>query len=318
MDAGAVDIYFSSLSPHIWKLKMVSPNLNDLYFFVQAVEHGGFSAAGRRLGVPKSTVSKRVAELEDRLGVRLIQRTSRSFSLTDLGRDFFRHAQASVIEAEMAETIVRTHLGEPSGIVRMTAAVPTAQFVLADHLAELSMRYPKLHLSLHVSDRFVDIIQEGFDIAVRSHQAPLPDSTLLQKKLATHPFFVVASPDYVRTHGEPLRPEDLAGHRAVTAGQADNSWRLTSDSGEEVPASPKPTFSADEPMVMMKAALAGLGLTCLPTSVCRGALAEGRLVRLLPDWTAGSITTTILMPHRRGQLPAVRAVVDFLSERIGA
>ncbi|EUC00511.1 transcriptional regulator, LysR family [Rhizobium sp. CF080] len=296
---------------------MVSPNLNDLYFFVQAVEHGGFSAAGRRLGVPKSTVSKRVAELEDRLGVRLIQRTSRSFSLTDLGRDFFRHAQASVIEAEMAETIVRTHLGEPSGIVRMTAAVPTAQFVLADHLAELSMRYPKLHLSLHVSDRFVDIVQEGFDIAVRSHQAPLPDSTLLQKKLATHPFFVVASPDYVRTHGEPLRPEDLAGHRAVTAGQADNSWRLTSDSGEEVSASPKPIFSADEPMVMMKAALAGLGLTCLPTSVCRGALAEGRLVRLLPDWTAGSITTTILMPHRRGQLPAVRAVVDFLSERIG-
>lgn len=167
---------------------MTLPNLNDLYFFVQAVEHGGFSAAGRRLGLPKSTVSKRVAELEDRLGVRLIQRTSRSFSLTDLGRDFFRHAQASVIEAEMAETIVRTHLGEPSGIVRMTAAVPTAQFVLADHLAELSARYPRLHLSLHVSDRFVDIVQEGFDIAVRSHQAPLPDSTLLRKKLATDPF----------------------------------------------------------------------------------------------------------------------------------
>ncbi|MDR6816018.1 DNA-binding transcriptional LysR family regulator [Neorhizobium sp. 2083] len=296
---------------------MALPNLNDLYFFVQAVEHGGFSAAGRRLGVPKSTVSKRVAELEDRLGVRLIQRTSRSFSLTDLGRDFYRHAQASVIEAEMAQTIVRTHLGEPSGIVRMTAAVPTAQFVLADHLAELSMLYPKLHLSLHVSDRFVDIVQEGFDIAVRSHQAPLPDSTLLQKKLATHPFFVVASPDYVRIHGEPLRPEDLDAHRAVTAGQTDNTWRLASGAGEEVAANPKPVFSADEPMVMMKAALAGLGLTCLPISVCRGALAEGRLVRLLPDWTAGSITTTILMPHRRGQLPAVRAVVDFLSERIG-
>lgn len=296
---------------------MTLPNLNDLYFFVQAVEHGGFSAAGRRLGVPKSTVSKRVAELEDRLGVRLIQRTSRSFSLTDLGRDFYRHAQASVIEAEMAQTIVRTHLGEPSGIVRMTAAVPTAQFVLADHLAELSMLYPKLHLSLHVSDRFVDIVQEGFDIAVRSHQAPLPDSTLLQKKLASHPFFVVASPDYLRTHGEPLRPEDLAGHRAVTAGQTDSTWRLTSGGGEEVPANPKPIFSADEPMVMMTAAMAGLGLTCLPTSVCRGALADGRLVRLLPDWTAGSITTTILMPHRRGQLPAVRAVVDFLGERIG-
>ena len=297
---------------------MAAPlNLNDLHFFVQAVEHGGFSAAGRRLGVPKSTVSKRVAELESRLGVRLIQRTSRSFSLTELGRDFFRHAQASVIEAEMAEATVRTHLGEPSGTVRMTAAVPTAQFVLADHLAELSVRYPKLRLSLHVSDRFVDLVQEGFDIALRSHQAPLPDSTLLQRKLATHPFFVVASPDYVRAHGEPQRPEDLAGHRAVTADFHGEPWRLVSIEGDAVAVTPEPVIAADEPMVMMKAAMAGLGVSCLPTSVCRGALAEGRLVRLLPDWTAGSITTTILMPHRRGQLPAVRAVVDFLSERLG-
>lgn len=298
---------------------MATPlNLNDLHFFVQAVEHGGFSAAGRRLGVPKSTVSKRVAELEDRLGVRLIHRTSRSFSLTDLGRDFFQHAQASIIEAEMAEAIVRTHLGEPSGIVRMTAAVPTAQFVLAEHLPELSVRYPKLRLSLHVSDRFVDIVQEGFDIALRSHQAPLPNSTLLQRKLATHPFFVVASPDYLRAHGEPQSPEELARHKAVAAYFGDNPWRLTSYEGAEVLVTPQPVIAADEPMVMMKAALAGLGLACLPTSVCRGALAEGRLVRLLPDWTAGSITTTILMPHRRGQLPAVRAVVDFLGEKLAA
>jgi len=297
---------------------MAAPlNLNDLHFFVQAVEHGGFSAAGRRLGVPKSTVSKRVAELEDRLGVRLIQRTSRSFSLTELGRDFFRHARASVIEAEMAEAIVRTHLGEPSGTVRMTAAVPTAQFMLADHLAELSSLYPKLRLSLHVSDRFVDLVQEGFDIALRSHQAPLPDSTLLQKKLATHPFYVVASPDYVHAHGKPRRPEDLAEHKAVAINFAGDPWRLVSEEGDEVLAAPQPVIAADEPMVMMKAALAGLGVTCLPTSVCRGELVEGRLVRLLPEWTAGSITTTILMPHRRGQLPAVRAVVDFLGERLG-
>ncbi|MBW6423403.1 LysR family transcriptional regulator [Rhizobium sp. XQZ8] len=292
-------------------------NLNDLHFFVQAVEHGGFSAAGRRLGVPKSTVSKRVAELEERLGVRLIQRTSRSFSLTDLGRDFFQHAQASVIEAEMAEAIVRTHLGEPTGTVRMTAAVPTAQFLIADQLPELSRRYPKLTLSLHVSDRFVDIVQEGFDIAVRSHQAPLPDSSLLQRKLATHPFFLVASPDFIEAHGAPQRPEDVADYPAITAGLDDTIWRMVSTEGEEVSITPKPVIAADEPMVMMKAALAGLGLAFLPTSVCHDALAEGRLVRLLPEWTAGSITTTILMPHRRGQLPAVRAVVDFLTERIG-
>jgi len=297
---------------------MATPlNLNDLHFFVQAVEHGGFSAAGRRLGVPKSTVSKRVAELEERLGARLIQRTSRSFSLTDLGRDFFQHAQASVIEAEMAEASVRTHLGEPTGTVRMTAAVPTAQFLIADQLPELSRRYPKLTLSLHVSDRFVDIVQEGFDIAVRSHQALLPNSSLLQRKLATHPFFLVASPDFIEAHGVPQQPEEIAEYPAVTAGLNDTIWRMVSSDGAEVSITAKPVIAADEPMVMMKAALAGLGLTFLPTSVCHGALAEGRLVRLLPDWTAGSITTTILMPHRRGQLPAVRAVVDFLTERIG-
>lgn len=291
-------------------------NLNDLHFFVQAVENGSFSAAARLLGVPKSTVSKRVAELEGRLGARLIHRTSRSFSLTDLGRDFFQHARAAMIEAEMAESLVRTHLGEPSGTVRLTAAVPTAQFVIAPHLPELARHYPKLQLFIHVTDRFVDIVQEGFDIAVRSHQAPLPDSTLVQRKLATHPFFVVASPDYLRRRGAPAHPQELGEHDAITSGLSDAGWRLTSADGEEVRVAPKPVMGADEPFVMLRAAAAGLGIACLPTSVCRDAIAAGELTHLLPGWTAGSITTTILMPHRRGQLPAVRAVVEFLCQKL--
>lgn len=293
-------------------------NLNDLQIFVQAVESGGFTAAGKRLSMPKSTVSKRVAELEAQLGVRLIQRTSRSFSLTELGRDFFQHARASVIEAENAENVVRTHLGEPSGTVRLTAAVPTAQFTIAPHLSELAIRYPKLLLSLHVTDRFVDIVQEGFDIAVRSHILPLPDSTLVQRKLATHAFFVVASPAYVAQHGMPTMPEELGEHRAIIAGSSDTSWRLRSGEGVEAVVELQPVMAADEPSVLLKAAASGIGITCLPTSVCLTAIEDGTLVRLLPDWTAGSITTSILMPHRRGQLPAVRAVVDFLQERIGA
>ena len=291
-------------------------NLNDLHFFVQAVENGSFSAAARLLGVPKSTVSKRVAELEGRLGVRLIHRTSRSFSLTELGRDFFQHARAAMIEAEMAESLVRTHLAEPSGTVRLTAAVPTAQFVIAPHLPELARRYPKLQLFIHVTDRFVDIVQEGFDIALRSHQAPLPDSTLVQRRLATHPFFVVASPDYLRRHGTPAHPLELGEHDAITSGLPDTEWRLTSADGEEMRITPKPVMGADEPFVMLRAVAAGLGIACLPTSVCRDAIAAGELTHLLPDWTAGSITTTILMPHRRGQLPAVRAVVEFLCEKL--
>lgn len=291
-------------------------NLNDLHLFVQAVESGSFTAAGRHLGVPKSTISKRVAELEDRLGVRLIQRTSRSFALTDIGKDFFEHAQASIIEAEMAESIVRSRLGEPSGIVRLTAAVPTAQFMLAEHLAELTARYPKLKVSLHVTDRFVDIVQEGFDIALRSHRLPLADSALVQRRVAVHPFLLVASPDYIAQYGKPERPEDIADHRAIMPSLSEEQWRLISDDGAEVVIAPQPVMAADEPMVLLKAAAASMGITILPTSVCHDALRDGRLVRLLPGWTAGSISTTILMPHRRGQLPSVRAVVEFLAERL--
>jgi len=292
-------------------------NLNDLHLFVQAVDSGSFTAAARHLGIPKSTVSKRVAELEGRLGVRLIQRTSRSFALTELGREFFQHAQASIIEAEMAEGIVRRHLAEPAGSVRLTASVPTAQFTLTEHLPALAARYPKLRLSVHVTDRFVDIVQEGFDIALRSHRGPLPDSALVQRKLASHPFLILASPDYISTHGQPRRPEELAEHATIMTSLTENQWRLYTDHGDEALVSLQSVMAADEPYVLMETAAAGLGITCLPTSVCRKALADGRLVRVLPEWTAGSIETTILMPHRRGQLPAVRAVVDFLAEQLG-
>jgi DNA-binding transcriptional LysR family regulator len=292
-------------------------NLNDLQLFVQAVESGGFTAAGTRLGIPKSTVSKRVAALEAELGVRLIQRTSRSFALTELGREFFQHARASVIEAENAENLVRTHLGEPSGTVRLTTSVPTAQFTLAPHLAELTVLHPRLVLSIHVTDRFVDIVQEGFDIAIRSHVLPLPDSALVQRRLATHPFFVVAAPDYLTRHGAPTRPEELPAHRIIASGPTDVAWRLRSADGREALVEPEPVLAADEPFVLLKAAASGIGITCLPTSICADALEDGTLVRLLPEWTAGAVTTTILMPHRRGQLPAVRAVVDFLHQRLG-
>jgi DNA-binding transcriptional LysR family regulator len=293
-------------------------NLNDLQFFVQAVENGSFAAAARRLGVPKSTVSKRVGELEARLGARLIHRTSRSFSLTELGRDFFEHARASVIEAENAENIVRTRLGEPSGTVRLTTSVPTAQFTLAPHLRALSETYPKLLLSLHVTDRFVDIVQEGFDLAIRSHQQPLPDSALVQRRLAVHDFFVVASPAYLAKHGTPDDPDDLMAHRAIVAHPSESSWRLRAADGAMREATVVPLMAGDEPFVLLKAAASGIGITVLPTSVCADAIAEGSLVRLLPEWTAGQITTTILIPHRRGQLPSVRAVVEFLIERAGA
>jgi len=292
-------------------------NLNDLRFFVQAVDCGGFTAAGRRLGAPKTTVSKRVAELETALGARLIHRTSRSFTLTEVGRDFYDHARAALIEAETAEAVVRRRQAEPSGTVRLTASVPTAQLYIADHLPALAAAYPKLHLVVEVTDRFVDLVQEGFDIALRSHFAPLPDSQLVQRPLAREDIVLIAAPAYLQARGTPQWPQDLAVHDGLLTGPAATTWRLgLGEADETVAVTPRPRMVADESVVLLKAAAAGLGITCLPEAMCRDDLARGTLVRVLPGWTAGSVTTTLLMPHRRGQLPAVRAVVDFLCARL--
>ncbi|EJN06355.1 LysR substrate-binding domain-containing protein [Phyllobacterium sp. YR531] len=288
-------------------------NLNDLFLFVQAVEAGSFSEGARRLGIPKSTISKRIGELEAQLGARLIHRTSRSFSLSDAGRDFFNHARGALIEAEAAENIVRSRLAEPSGTVRITASIPTTQFYLADCLPVLARKYPKINLEMYASDRFVDLVQEGYDLAIRSHFAPLPDSDLVQKQLMTEPIFVVASPGYLSAHGQPVSPQDVSSHYGLLSASGAEIWHLVSDSGAEVKTKPIRRMLANESITLIKAAIADMGLTCLPSSICESAIKHGELIRVLPDWSAGMVTTTLLMPHRRGQLPSVRAVVDFFS-----
>lgn len=291
-------------------------NLNDLQFFVAAVEAGGFAAASRRLGVPKSTISKRVAELESALDARLIHRTSRSFTLTDVGRDFHDHARAALIEAEAAEATVRTRQAEPSGVVRITAAIPTAQLLLARHLPRLALEHPQLRLQVDVSDRFVDVVQEGYDIAVRSHVAPLPDSGLVQRRVLVEPVVLFAAPDYLGRRGTPQMPVDLAAHDGLLTAPGNTIWHLTDGDGVVADAQPQPRLVANESAVLVHAALAGLGIACMPAS-CIAAYDGGRLLRVLPGWNAGSITTTLLMPHRRGQLPGVRAVVEFLAACLG-
>lgn len=288
-------------------------NLNDLILFVRAVDSGGFAAAGRRLGLPKSTVSKRVAELEASLGARLIHRTSRSFVLTELGRDFYDHAQAALIEAEAAESVVRRRLAEPSGTVRITASVPTAQSRLSGLLPALAWAYPKIRLQIHVTDRFVDLVQEGFDIAVRSHFAPLPDSELVQRRMAVERITLVAAPDYLARRGEPREPADLKDHDGLLVGPSATVWRLRHRDGREAQVAPASSFMADESVVLLKAAAAGLGVACGPETMTAEARAAGALVPVLPEWEAGTVWTTLLTPSRRGQLPAVRAVIDFLA-----
>lgn len=293
-------------------------NFNDLHFFAQAVGSGGFAAAARRLGCPKSTVSKRVATLEATLGVQLLHRSSRSFVLTEVGRDVYDHARAAMIEAEAAEAVVNRRLVEPSGTVRITASVPTAQFQLADRLPVLARKYPKLRVQLHVTDRFIDLVQEGFDIAVRSHFAALPDSELIQRPMHEEDITLVAAPSYIAQGGEPATPEDLEDHSGLMTSLAMKPWRLSDATGRTVEVAPRPQFHADESVALMRAAEAGLGIVCLPESISAEGVRDGRLVQVLPAWTAGRVRTTILTPHKRGQLPAVRAVIDFLAQKDAA
>lgn len=297
---------------------MAGVKLNDLFFFVQVVDRNGFAAASRELKIPKSSISKRIAELEKDLGARLIQRTTRSFTVTEAGQAFYRHAAAALLEAEAAEDAVRSRLAEPTGTVRITTSMTTVQMALADLLPRLAKHHPKVRVVLHVTNRFVDLVQEGFDVAVRAHQNPLPDSDLLQRRLGFSPNYLVASPDYVAEYGLPRTPEDIDGHFGIFADEAMQTrpslWRLRGPDGSQRDIALAPRFFADDPATSLSAALSGLGVASLPHGLCWPGIERGALVRLLPDWDSGGATTTILTPHRRGQLPSVRAAVDFLAD----
>lgn len=293
-------------------------NLNDVRFFVKVVECNGFAPAARALRLPKSTLSKRVAELERTLDVSLIRRTTRRFVVTPLGREFHRQATAMIELAEAAEQVVRGRLAEPTGPVSVTCSVPTAQGWLAALLPKIARRFPKLRIALHATDRFVDIIRDGFDIAVRDHFHPLADSTLVQRRIAVDPMVLVASPRYLSRRTAPQQPGDLASHDALLTRNAPSTWTLTRGEQESVEVTVSPRFAADETTVLLAAAKGGLGIAALPRRSCREDIAAGALRRVLPGWTAGKVTTTLLLADRRAQLPSVRAVADAIAAALGA
>lgn len=287
-------------------------NLNDLALFVTAVEQGGFAAGGRHLGLPRSTLSKRVGLLEEHLEVRLLQRSSRRFALTEVGQEFFERARAALSEVEAAEAIVRDRQAEPSGTVRISASIPVVQGELAACLPALARRYPRLRIEVEVSDRFIDLAQEGIDIALRSHFGPLPDSGLVQRMLGSERIVLVASPGYLAAAPAVDTPEQLRAHAGLLTARHATRWTLYSADAGTVQVEPQVALVGNESQLLIAAAEAGLGITVLPCSLCAGAIAAGRLQQVLPAWHAGEVTTSVLLPHRRGQLPGVRVVVDAL------
>jgi DNA-binding transcriptional LysR family regulator len=292
-------------------------DLNDFFYFVQVVDRRGFTAAGRTLRIPKSTLSHRIRQLETNLGVRLLNRTSRRFGMTDAGGEFYRHAVTMLREAELAETAIRHRLNEATGTVRCTAAVATMQFAMRGIVADFLARYPNVNVVAHATDQYVDIVGENYDVAIRAHSDPLPDSALLQRTLTPAPWFLFAGATYLDAQKPLDAPRDLAKHPSLFMMRTGVSptWRLRRASGrkDEVVVPLTPRLLIDDMVSLKQAAIGGLGIVALPGYVCRDEVQSGSLRRVLPAWTAGDSTLTALIPYRKGLLPSVRVFIEHLA-----
>ena len=292
-------------------------DLNDFFYFVQVADRAGFTAAGRALRLPKSTLSHRIQRLEAELGVRLLHRTSRRFAMTDAGEEFYRHAVVMLRDAEVAESAIRHRLTEPTGTVRCTAAMATMQFAMRDIVADFLLRYPKVNVVAHATDRNVDIVGENYDVAIRAHSDPLPDSTLVQRVLTPAPWFLFAGAAYLGANEAPKSPEQLRNHPSLFMMRTGVApvWRLrrSSEAEDEVVMPLTPRLMCDDMIALKQAAIAGLGVVALPGYVCREDVRLGAMRQVLPAWLAGDSTITALIPYRRGLLPSIRAFIDHLA-----
>jgi DNA-binding transcriptional LysR family regulator len=286
-------------------------DFNDLQFFAAVVIHRGFSAAARALGLPKSRVSRRVALLEERLGVRLLDRTTRGLGLTPVGQQVFEHARASVIEAEAAEEAALRMQAEPRGLVRLSCPLGL-QGAIAGPLPGFLAAHPQLRLQCIATNRRVDLIHDGVDVAIRVRERLDTDADLQVKRIGVSRRILVASPNLLATADAPMSPADLANfpilHQEEESG---GSWQLTAENGDisSVPVEPRLASGSFE--VLMAAACRGTGIALLPATYCNEALATGALVRVLPEWSGTDGILHLVFASRRGMLPSVRTVIDF-------
>jgi DNA-binding transcriptional LysR family regulator len=236
--------------------------------------------------------------------------------MTDAGEEFYRHAVVMLRDARLAESAIRRRLTEPTGTVRCTAGMATMQFAIRDILADFLVRYPKVNVIAHATDRNVDIIGENYDVAIRAHSEPLPNSTLVQRALTPAPWLLFAGSVYLDANEAPQTPADLRNSSSLFMMRTGVApvWRLrhSSDAKDEVVIPLTPRLLCDDMIALKQAAIAGLGVVALPGYVCREDVRLGALRRVLPAWFAGDSTITALIPYRRGLLPSVRAFVDHL------
>jgi DNA-binding transcriptional LysR family regulator len=290
-------------------------DLNDLVIFARVVEHNGFSAASRQVGIPKSRLSRRIALLEERLGVRLLQRSSRRLTVTPIGQQFYERCQAVIAAAQSTTEVVRQATDQPMGTLRVTCPITLAQFWLTPLLPIFMKNYPRVTIALSVTNRRIDLIEEGVDIAIRVRRAPFDDSSLVVRRLGQTMDILVGSPDLLASSKPLNTPADLKtwDTLALPSSGDHTIWNLRRN--EEVADTRiTPRLVSDDMYALRLAALEGVGIALLPQLICGDELREGRLQRVLPDWGCAPSEIQATFPTRRGMLPAVRAFIDCLAE----
>lgn len=290
-------------------------DLNDLYLYAQVVEHGGFAAASRAIGVPKSKLSRRVGELEARLGVRLIQRSTRQFAVTEIGEAYYRHCVAMLVEAEAAQEVIDRSRSEPHGIVRVSCPPALVCFQVGDMIARFMAANPRVTVHLESTSRRVDLISDGIDVAIRVRFPPIEETDHVMRILGDSGQRLVASPGCLALSNGTAVPATLGALPSVGFGPAHRKhvWELEGPDGATASVSYTPRLVTDDIAQLRSAALLGVGVAQLPTMVAGKDIEEGTLVDILPDWRPRSGVVHAVFPSRRGLLPAVRSLVDHLA-----
>lgn len=292
-------------------------DLNEMLVFARVVEQGSFIGASRVLGQPKTTVSRKVQELEKRLGARLLQRTTRSVAPTEAGRVLYEHCKRIFEELAAAEAAVGHLHGAPRGRLQVSTSFTFGVSFLAPLLPAFLARYPDVRVSVVLDDGQDDPIGQGTDVAIRTGVPP--ERRFACRALGNVTRRLYAAPEYLRRRGEPVAPADLGRHDALALGTEERGdrtqWHLTDGVREEVvPVSA--VLLANDPMFLVHAALAGQGIAKVPDALCREHLAAGRLKPVLPGWAGPAVPLSALYPSRQSLAPKVRVFLDFLVERL--
>ena len=293
-------------------------DLNDMLYFTEIVAQGGFAAAGRSLHMPKSRLSRRLADLETRLGVRLLQRTTRKLKLTPVGETYLRHCQAMREQAEAAQEAVTQVQTAPRGTVRVACPVTLAQSTMATLLPAFVAQYPLVNIDMRISNRAVDVVEEGFDIALRVRSTLDDSGSLVVKNFGQTGTVLVASPAQLQRQGRPANVAELGRLDSLDMSATDGKsrWRLVGPDGQNQVHVHQPRVAMDDLLSLKHLVLQGVGMCFLPDYMCREEIEAGTLEVVLPGWAPPVGLVHAVFPSRRGMLPAVRCFLDFLGAHI--